>query len=325
MTFRNVACLMTAALAFAAAPALRAQDAPQFHVLQTLPLGGEGSWDYLRFDPDGQRLFIARSTRIMVVDLKTGKLTGEIPGTSGVHGVALVPKAHRGLTSNGKADAATLFDLDTLKPIATIATGGKPDAILFEPLTGMVMTMNGRANSISVIDPAAAKVVSTIALPGRPETAVSDGQGSVYVNLEDKAQIAQVDVRKGTVTQVWNLAGCTEPTGLAIDLATHRLFTGCHSGVLIVVDAQTGKNIASLPIGNGVDAVGYDAGEHLIFTSNGEGSLSVIRQTGADTYKNLQTVATLPGAKTLAMDPATHRIFTVANKDGQFSLLVIGR
>ena len=298
-------------------------QATEYKVTQAIPLGGEGSWDYLRVDVESQRLYIARSTRVMVVDLASGKLVGEIADTAGVHGVALVKDAKRGVTSNGKADAATIFDLETLKPIATVATGGKPDAILWEPKTRTVMTMNGRSNSISVIDPVAAKVVATIALPGRPETAVSDEQGRVFVNLEDKAQIAQVDVLKGTATGVWDLAGCTEPTGLAIDLATKRLFTGCHSGVLIVVDAETGKNVAKLPIGNGVDAVGYDAARHLIITSNGEGSLSLIAQKGADSYANVQTVTTLQGAKTLALDPASHKVYTVANKDGVFTLLVV--
>ena len=310
-------------LALVAMPVGAFSQATEYKVTQAIPLGGEGSWDYLRVDVESQRLYIARSTRVMVVDLKTGKLVGEIADTAGVHGVALVKDAKRGVTSNGKADAATIFDLETLKPIATVATGGKPDAILWEPKTRTVMTMNGRSNSISVIDPVAAKVVATIALPGRPETAVSDEQGRVFVNLEDKAQIAQVDVLKGTVIGVWDLAGCTEPTGLAIDLATKRLFTGCHSGVLIVVDAETGKNVAKLPIGNGVDAVGYDAARHLIITSNGEGNLSLIAQKGADSYANAQTVTTLQGAKTLALDPASHKVYTVANKDGVFTLLVV--
>lgn len=310
-------------LALGAMPVGAFAQATEYKVTQAIPLGGEGSWDYLRVDVESQRLYIARSTRVMVVDLKTGKLVGEIADTAGVHGVALVKDAKRGVTSNGKADAATIFDLETLKPIATVATGGKPDAILWEPKTRTVMTMNGRSNSISVIDPVAAKVVATIVLPGRPETAVSDEQGRVFVNLEDKAQIAQVDVLKGTATGVWDLAGCTEPTGLAIDLATKRLFTGCHSGVLIVVDAETGKNVAKLPIGNGVDAVGYDAARHLIITSNGEGSLSLIAQKGADSYANVQTVTTLQGAKTLALDPASHKVYTVANKDGVFTLLVV--
>ena len=310
-------------LALVAMPVGVCAQAAEYKVTQAIPLGGEGSWDYLRVDVESQRLYIARSTRVMVVDLASGKLVGEIPDTAGVHGVALVKVGKRGVTSNGKADAATIFDLETLKPIAVLATGGKPDAILWEPKTRTVMTMNGRSNSISVIDPVAAKVVGTIALPGRPETAVSDEQGRVFVNLEDKAQIAQVDALKGTVTGVWDLAGCTEPTGLAIDLAARRLFTGCHSGVLIVVDEETGKNVAKLPIGNGVDAVGYDAARHLILTSNGEGSLSVIAQKGADSYANVQTVTTLPGAKTLALDPASHKVYTVANKDGVFTLLVM--
>jgi DNA-binding beta-propeller fold protein YncE len=304
---------------------LAARTSGSFHLLNTIAIGGEGSWDYLRYDPDGKRLFIARQTRVMVVDLAAGKLTGEIPDTAGVHGVALAPALHRGVTSNGKANTATVFDLDTLKPLATIPTGEKPDAILWEPFTHSVLTMNGSANSITAIDAAAAKPLGDIPLPGRPETAVSDGNGKVYVNLEDKAQIAVVDMASRVVIHTWPMPKCTEPTGLAIDVAHARLFSGCHSGVLVVVDANTGKNIQELPIGQGVDAVAFDPELHLVFTSNKEGSVSVIDQNDADAYRNRETVATLPGAKTMALDPVHHLVYTVANRDGQFVLLEIGQ
>ena len=305
--------------------AAHSQQQADFHVTRTIPLGGDGSWDYLRFDPDGNRLFIARSTRVMVVDLAAGKLSGEITNTEGVHGVALAQADHLGLTSNGKAGTASIFDLDTLKVIANVPTGLKPDGVLWEPFSKTVLTMNGADNSITMIDVAQQKAIATIPLPGRPETAVSDGKGKVFVNLEDKAQIAEVDVAARKVLGTWDLAGCTEPTGLAIDIEHARLFPACHNGFLIVVDANTGKNIQKLAIGLGVDAAAFDPGIHAVFTSNKEGSISIVEQVDADTYRNLETVKTLVGAKTMTLDPARHLVYTVANQNGQFVLLQIGR
>jgi DNA-binding beta-propeller fold protein YncE len=330
MHFGNRKIVTLAVFALVAAAALQAQERWDFHIVRTIPLGEAGGWDYLRLDPDANRLFIARETRVMVVDVAAGKLAGEIPNTLGVHGVALDVARKRGVTSNGKANTASIFDLDSLKVIGTVPTGAKPDGILWEPFTKTVLTMNGAANSVTSIDTGTQQPVWTIALPGRPETAVSDGKGEVFVNLEDKAQIAEIDLAKRTVIHTWNLAGCMEPTGLAIDMAHARLFSGCHNGVLIVVDANSGANLAKAPIGIGVDAVGFDPELHAIFTSNKEGSVSVIEQADADTYRTVQTVTTLPGAKTLALDPARHRIYTVANRqdgsgDPEFVLLEIGR
>jgi DNA-binding beta-propeller fold protein YncE len=317
--------VMIAALSLAglAGNAACAQQHATYKVTRTLDLGGDGGWDYLTNDRDAHRLFITRETRVMVVDLNSGKLAGEIPDTLGVHGVALVPGLHRGVTSNGRANTATIFDLDTLKPVATVPTGDKPDGILWEPFTHLVLTMNGRANTISLIDPDAGKVVGSIPLPGRPETAVSDHNGKLFVNLEDKAQIAEIDMKKRAVINIWNLDGCEGPTGLAIDADHKRLFSGCHNGVLIVVDANTGKNLQKLPIGIGVDAVNFDPLIHTVFTSNREGTVSVIEQLSADSYRNLENVQTLPGAKTMALDPVEHVIYTVANQNGQFVLLEV--
>jgi DNA-binding beta-propeller fold protein YncE len=330
MQTANRKMLALAVFAVVAATALEAQQRANFHILRTIPLGGVGGWDYLRLDPDANRLFIARETRVMVVDLNAGKLAAEIPNTLGVHGVALDVVRKRGVTSNGKANTASIFDLDSLKVVGSVPTGAKPDGILWEPFTKTVLTMNGAANSVTMIDTGTQQPVATIALPGRPETAVSDGKGEVFVNLEDKAQIAEIDLAKRAVIHTWDLAGCSEPTGLAIDIAHARLFSGCHNGVLIVVDAGSGTNIAKAPIGMGVDAVAFDREIHTIFTSNKEGSVSVIEQADADTYRNVQTVTTLPGAKTMALDPAGHLIYTVANRqdgsgDPQFVLLEIGR
>jgi DNA-binding beta-propeller fold protein YncE len=307
-----------------------AQDPAIFHVTRSTVLGGDGSWDYLRFDPTRNRLFVSRSTRVMVVDLAQGKVAGEIPNTDGVHGVALDADLGRGVTTNGKANTASIFDLESLKVLATVPTGGKPDGILWEPFTKTVLTMNGAANTITVIDVASETAAVSIPLPGRPESAVSDGTGRVFVNLEDKNQIAEIDMSTRSVEQTWSLAGCVEPTGLAIDVAHARLFSACHNGALIIVDAVSGKNIRKVPIGLGVDAAAYDPAIHAVFTSNKEGSISIIEQMDADSYRNLQTVTTLPGAKTLALDPARHVVYTVANRTDnsgnvEFVLLEIGR
>ena len=300
------------------------QTPSSFHLLKTIPLGGDGSWDYLRFDPSAHRLFIARSTRVMVVDLATEKLTGEISDTAGVHGVALVTELNRGVTSNGKANSASIFDLNSLKVKASVTTGEKPDSILYDGFSHLVMTMNGHANSATLIDVRDGRAAGEISLPGRPETAVSDGKGSVFVNLEDKGQIAVIDMQSRTVKHTWDLEGCIEPTGLAFDQEHGRLFSGCHSGILAVVDAQNGRVIQELPIGKGVDAVAFDPGLQTVLTSNGEGSISVIQQEDADHYHNRETVQTLPGAKTMALDPAHHLVYTVANREGEFVLLKVG-
>lgn len=313
------------ALACGMVASAQTQKAGQYRILRTIELGGDGSWDYLRFLSEGRRLFITRSTRVMVVDLANGKLAAEIPGTDGVHGVAFVPSLKLGVTSNGKANTATIFERDSLKAVANVATGTKPDGILWDPFTSSVLTMNGADNSISVIDAAAAKSIASIALPGRPETAASDAKGKVFVNLEDKAQIAEVSMTAHSVTHTWDLAGCVEPTGLAMDKTNARLFTACHNGVLIVVDANSGRNIQKLPIGAGVDAVEFDPETRTIFTSNKEGTISVIQQDNADKYHNQETVQTLPGAKTMALDHDRHLVYTVANQEGKFVLLEIGR
>jgi DNA-binding beta-propeller fold protein YncE len=325
MRFTHLITALTYSLIVLRAFTGQAQQKLPFRITRTVGLGGDGSWDYLRFDPDANRLFVTRATRVMVVDLAAGKLTAEIPDTAGVHGVALVPELRRGVTSNGKANTASIFDLDSLKTVSTVATGDKPDGILWEPSSKTVLTMNGHANSITMIDVKNAKSVGTIPLPGQPETAVSDGTGKVFVNLEDKAQIAEIDIASRSVRNTWDMNGCTEPTGLAIDRDHARLFAGCHNSILVVVDAVSGKNIQQLPIGLGVDAVAYDPGLRAIFTSNKDGTISIIDQVDPNSYRNRETVQTLAGAKTIALDPIRHVVYTVANREGQFVLLEIGQ
>jgi WD40 repeat protein len=326
--FRNV-CLTLLVLALGGALA-QAQKPSGYNVSRRITLGGEGGWDYLTFDGEARHLYIARATRVMVIDVDSGKTVGEIPDTNGVHGVALVHKLGRGITSNGRDDSATIFDLKTLAPIATVKTGGKPDGILFDPFSGLVLTSNGKSNDISLIDPEKAITVGSIALPGRPETGVSDGKGKVFVNLEDKNLIAVIDVNARKVLATWALAGCEEPTGLALDAANSRLFSGCHNGTLVVVDSESGRNIQKLAIGNAVDATAYDKEAALVFTSNGEGNISVIRQEGPDKYTSFANVSTQKGAKTMALDAGKHVVYSVANaatdaagKPGTFELIVV--
>jgi len=329
MRFVRSFCFVVLLMGLAGALA-QAQKTSGYKVSHRITFGGEGGWDYLTFDSEAHRLYITRATRVMVVDVESGKLVGEIPDTDGVHGVALVHKLGRGVTSNGKSDSATIFDLKTLAPIATVKTGGKPDAILFDKFSGLVLTFDGKSNDVTLIDPEKAIAVGTIALPGRPETGVSDGKGKVFVNLEDKNMIAVIDVAARKVLASWPLTGCEEPTGLAMDIANRRLFSGCHNATLVVMDAGTGRNVQKLAIGNRVDATAFDKDSGLVFTSNGEGSISIIRQEGPDTYTSLANVATQKGARTMALDAGKHVVYTVANapedasdKPGPFELLVV--
>jgi len=328
MTFLRT-LTFTASLAGALlAPASTLAQKP-YSVLTQWTIGGEGGWDYLTLDSEAHRLYVARTTRVMVIDVDSGKEVGEIPNTDGVHGVALLHKLGRGVTTNGKDDSATLFDLKTLAAIATVKTGGKPDGILFDKFSGLVITFNGKSNDSTLIDPEKAVVAGSVALPGRPETAVSDGKGKVFVNLEDKNLIAVIDIATRKVVTTWPLTGCEEPTGLALDSVNRRLFSGCHNGVLLVVDADSGRIVQKLAIGNGVDATKYDKKAGLIFTSNGEGNISVIQQEGPDKYTSFANVATQKGAKTMALDADKHVVYSVANaagedgKPGAFELIVV--
>ncbi len=283
---------------------------PSYRIVTRLAPGGDGGWDYLTVDPDGHRLFVSRSTRVQVIDLSTGKLVGEIPGTEGVHGVALAPEVGTGFTSNGRAGTVTAFDLKTLAPVATIDVGGKnPDAILREPVTNRVFTFNGGSGDATAIDAASRKVAGRIALPGRPEFAVADGTGRIFVNLEDRSAIAELDARALKLEATWPLAPCEEPTGLALDREHHRLFAGCGNRLMAVVDSASGKVVTTLPIGAGVDGTAFDPGRGLAFSSNGSGTLTIVREEGPDRFTVVADLPTQRGARTIALDPATHRLY----------------
>lgn len=315
-------------------------------VIKHYQLGGAGGWDYLAMDAASRHLYISRADRVLVMDADSGHLLGTIPGTDGVHGIALAPALHRGYTSNGKADSVTVFDLATLKVEGTIkVTGNNPDAIVFDPASQRVFTFNGHSNNATAIDAASGKVVATIALPGKPEFAVSDGAGHVYANIEDKGELVEIDSRKGSVLATWSLAPGESPSGLAMDVKHRRLFSVCDNGQMIVLDADSGKRMASVPIGDGPDAVAFDVARGLVYSSNGEsGTLTVVHQDDADHYSVLANVPTQKSARTLALDTVSGNVYLAAAQfgprppvsaaqphprapvlDGSFTILVVGK
>jgi YVTN family beta-propeller protein len=293
-----------------------------YKVVKTWKLGGDGGWDYLTADSAGHRLFIARATRVMVIDTESGKQVGEIPETTGVHGVALVPEIGRGFTSNGREDTVSVFDLKSLAVEKKIKVGSGPDAILYDPFSKRVFTFNGKGHDATVVDASndASKggVVGKIELGGKPEFAATDEKGTVFVNIEDTSELVAFDPQKLAVKSRWKLADCEEPTGLAIDGKNRRLFAGCGGNKkMVVVDADTGKIVASVAIGDGCDATGFDADRGLAFASAGDGTITVIHEDSADKFSVVQTVSTQKGARTMAVDTKTHQLFTVtANVTG---------
>ncbi len=289
---------------------------PGLHVIKTYTLGGAGGWDYLKLDPDSRRLYISRSTHVMVIDADSGKSVGDIADTPGVHGIALAPDLGRGFTSNGREGTISIFDLSTLKTIKKVQVGDNPDAILFDPATKRVFTFNGRSQDSTAIDAATGEVVGKILLGGKPEFGVTTGAGDLFVNLEDKSEILALDPKTLKVKSRWPLAPCQEPSGLAIDVKNRRLFSGCDNKMMAVVNADTGKVIITVPIGDGVDANGFDPETGFAFASCGEGVLTVAHEDSPDTFSVVQNVSTQRGARTMAVDSKTHQIFLVTAKFG---------
>ncbi len=296
-----------------AAPAIPPPSGPSgYHLLKKIPLGGEGGWDYLAFDSPTRRLFISRSTKVVVLNVDTGTVSGEIPNTDGVHGIAFAPELGRGFTSNGRAGTVTIFDLKTLQVIGTAKAGTNPDAIVYDAWSKRVFTMNGRSNDSTAIDAATGNVLGTIPLTGKPEFVVADGAGHLYVNIEDKSEELQIDTQNLKVTAQWPLAPCEEPSGLAIDVAHRRLFAGCHNQMMPVVNADSGKVIATPAIGDGVDANAFDPGTGYAFASNGQSAtLTVVHEDAPDKFSVVENLATQKGARTMALDPKTHEVYLV--------------
>src|SRR5271165_4989225 len=296
-----------------------------YSVIKKIPIPGTGSWDYLTVDAAARRLYVSHGTQVEVLDIDALTLVGNVPKTPGVHGIALAPESGRGFVSNGQGNNVTIFDLKTLKPIADVPTGQKPDAIIYDPATSRAFAFNGGSNSATAIDAATGKVAGTVDLGGGPEFAAADGKGYVFDNLEDESLVLKINSRELKVEQRWPTAPCASPSSMAIDRANRRIFVGCRSKVMAVIDADSGKVITTVPIGDHVDASAFDPETRMIFNSNGEGTITVIHQDGPDKYSVVETVKTLPRAKTMALDPKTHRLFLSTAENGQFEVLVVGQ
>jgi YVTN family beta-propeller protein len=310
MNIRRVLILALAALSIVAP--FRAESPSAYRVVQKIRVGGDGGWDYLTVDSAARRLYITRATRVMVFDADSLAPIGEVANTTGVHGVAIAPEFGRGFTSNGRANSVTIFDLKTLKPIDEVnVTGENPDAILYDGASKRVFAFNGRSADVTILDAASAKVIGTVALGGKPEFAATDLEGHVYVNIEDKSEVAVLDARKASVLQRWPLTPCEEPSGMAIDRRSGRLFIGCGNKKMAIVDTATGKVVAIVPIGDGVDANGFDPRTNLAFSSNRDGTLTVVEEKSPSKFVVVDNVPTQLGARTMALDEKTHRVFLV--------------
>jgi DNA-binding beta-propeller fold protein YncE len=306
------------ALLVIAAPDLASPggDSGGYHLLAKKVLGGEGFWDYLALDAAARRLYISRGTHVMVLDADSYQVVGDIPNTEGVHGIALAPEFGRGFVSDGRANQVTIFDLKTLKTLGTAKTGEGPDAIIYDPASKRAFTFNGHGGSSTAIDAATGQVAGTIPLDGRPEFAAADGAGQVYANLEDKSAVVVLDSKALTVKTRWPLAPCEEPSGMAMDTAHRRLFIGCHNKMMAIMDADSGHVLATPPIGQGVDANTFDAGTGLAFSSNGDGTLTVVHEDSPDKFSVVENVQTQRGARTMALDTNAHRVYLVTAEFG---------
>jgi len=306
MTAAAILCLTVGA-------GLQAQEGP-YHAGPVIQIGGEGGWDYLSVDPAAHRLYVSHATHVVVIDTQTNKVVGDIPDTPGVHGVAVAADLSRAFVSNGRGNNSSIVDLKTLKLIQKVNTGDNPDWILYESSKKEVYTMNGRGKSATVFDATTGKVVATIPLEGKPETAQADSKaGKIYVNMEDLNSIKVIDIATHKVTETWPAAPCEAASGLAFDLATHRLFLGCDNKLMVMMDSTNGKVVYSVPVGEGVDSTWFDPTTKLAFTSNGgAGTVSVAHEDSASVLKIVQTIKTVRGARTMALDPVTHTIYLAA-------------
>jgi DNA-binding beta-propeller fold protein YncE len=318
-------------------PSLPAATPTGYHILTEIKIGGEGGWDYLTVDSAARRLYVSHATHVVVVDLDKNMVVGDIPDTPGVHGIAIAPELNRGFISNGRGNNVTIFDLKTLKTTGTVATEMNPDAIRYDAKSGRVFAFNGRSRSATVIDARTGTAVGTIMLPGKPEFSVADGKGSVFVNIEDTSELVEIDAAKATVTKKYALTGCEGPSGLAIDPKGRRLFSVCGNRVMAISDPDKGTVVATVPIGAGPDGVVFDPSSGYAMSSNGDGTLTVVQQTGGK-YDVVENIATERAARTIALDEKTHRVYlptaaygtAAAGGRGQqlpdsFKVLVVGK
>jgi len=305
--------LMAGLVLLACSVALNAQ---QYAISGRIPLEGDSGWDYLFADSVNGQLYVSHGTEVDVVDLASEKPTGKITGMKRIHGIAVANDLNRGYISDGGDDDVIIFDLKSHEVLQKVPAGKNPDGILYDPYSKRVFAFNGRSNDVTAIDAASGKGAGTIALDGKPEFPASDGKGNLYVNIEDKSEIVQIDPQTLKVKKTWSISPCEEPSGLAIDLEARRLFSVCSNNKMAVVNADSGQVITTVAIGNGPDAAAYDPGRKLVFSSNGEGNLTVVRQDGPDKYTVIATVSTERSARTMALDAKTHKIYLSAAQLG---------
>jgi DNA-binding beta-propeller fold protein YncE len=310
-----------------------------YQVVKTVPVADDGFWDYVGVDSEARRIYVSHGTKVDVFDADSFAVVGEIPDTQGVHGIAVAPDLGRGFTSNGRAGSATIFDLNSLKVLGNVSTGKNPDAIVYDAVTKRVFTFNGASKDATAFSGADGVVAGTLPLGGKPEFAAADGKGNIFVNIEDTSELAEIDALAVKILHRWPLAPCESPTGLAMDRKNRRLFLGCENKMMAVVDADSGKVIATPAIGQGVDATAYDPGTGFALSSNGEGTLTVVKQEGPDKYSVLENVPTKKSARTMGLDLKTHNVVLPAAeflppkegerrgamKPGSFVLVVVAR
>jgi DNA-binding beta-propeller fold protein YncE len=322
------------ALAFLPMGAGRAAEADSgYHLLSTIKVGGAGGWDYLSMDAASRRLYLSRSNRVIVVDVDKEKVVGEVKDTPGIHGIAVVPGRKKGYTSNGGDSTVTVFDLETLTAKARLKVGAVPDPIIYDPASERVFTFNARGMDATAIDTSTDQVVGSVKLGGRPEFAVADEKGMIYVNIISKDEVVGFDAKELKVKDRWQLTAGAKPTGLAMDRAKRRLFVTCRNEKMVILDADKGKVVGSVTIGKGTDACAFDPGTGLAFSSNGDGTLTIVAEN-KDEYHVLANVKTQERAKTMALDPKTHKVFLPAAtykgrsrtpEPDTFAILVFGR
>ena len=317
--------------------ALHLSAASGYHILNEIKIGGEGGWDYLTVDSAARRLYVSHATHVVVVDLDKNTVVGDIPDTPGVHGIAIADDLNKGFISNGRGNNVTIFDLKTLKATGTVATEMNPDGIRYDAVSKRVFAFNGRSRSATAIDAKTGMAVGNIALPGKPEFPVADGKGKVYANIEDTNEIVEIDAARATVTKKYALTGCEGPSGLAMDTKARRLFSVCGNRVMAVSDPDKGVVVATPAIGAGSDGVVFDAGTGYAISANGDGTMTVVQQTGGK-YDVVENIATERGARTIAVDEKTHKVYTPTATAGQaaaggrapylpesFKVLVVGK
>jgi YVTN family beta-propeller protein len=287
-----------------------ALTAQQYKVANRITSPGDGGWDYLFADSAERKLYVTHGTEVIVVDLDSQKAVGKITGLNRIHGVAIADNLHRGFISDGGSNEVVVFDTQSNSEIQRIKAGTNPDGIVFDPASNRVFAFNGRSNDATVIDAATGKVAGTIGLGGKPEFSVIDGKGNLYVNIEDKSEIARINPATMEVISRWPLAPCEEPSGLAMDTASRRLFAVCSNQKMAVVDAESGKVVATVPVGNGPDAAAFDQGKGLIFSSNGQdGTITVVKEDSPNKFSVVETDPTEKSARTMALDSKTHNLY----------------